>query len=158
MRGVQHAWEIWEIHGKCLSENLNARAHYKDVSVDGQDNTNMDLKAVRYDVVDSLFGSGQGLVAGSCKHDKETSVSIKLDQLSDYQLLQRNSAPMELGVLCCSFQLPHISMRVQSSRVSFLKHIGTQAQLKFMVQIQSSRMRTGCMRRAISDSSRKLPT
>jgi hypothetical protein len=45
-------------------------------------------------------GSGQGPVAGCCKHDNESSASIRggkfLDQLSDYQLLKKDSAPLHL--------------------------------------------------------------
>jgi hypothetical protein len=33
-------------------------------------------------------------VAGSCEHYSENSVSVNVDQPSDYQLLKNNSAPL----------------------------------------------------------------
>jgi hypothetical protein len=85
---------------KCIQyfgfKNLKGKDHSEDLGVDGKIISEWIFGSVGRCGLD-LSGSGQGPAAGSYEHDNELLGSINgkelLDQLSDYQLLIKISAP-----------------------------------------------------------------
>jgi hypothetical protein len=80
-------------HGGYEKENVKIKENFGYPDVDG-DNINIHFKGVGV-LMDSSV-SGYDLAAGSCEHGNEPSSFITcrefLDQLSDYQNLEKNSA------------------------------------------------------------------
>jgi hypothetical protein len=86
------------MHTIFWSENLKGRDHSEDLGVDGRIILEWILWKIGWGSVDWIHvAQVRNQWQGSCEHGNELSDSIKgrelLDQLSDCQLLKKDSAP-----------------------------------------------------------------